>query len=542
MENKEEKVVLAASDKVVHFNLPEWDKAIADGLKKSPLYTLSSKQAVLKNSADMVMLDRSITTNGWDMVSICRVSALNAKIRADKSYPASIDEEDYAPISLKGDFDAWQVVTGGDGRNVKLNIPMANGYFHGANMGSGEIFDVTGVSVDVLVKLQYFPLVSKDKQMDPGDYNLSVKTDSDSKSDPIVAVINVDDPSGKIDPINLSILKGQFDMWLNKPENLAQFNTIFATVMINQMGEIPDEFKWLIPSYTSYAYTDLGDEESSIFGVLCMTNNADPSKLPNQLPAISLEAENNALFVLSREALVREQILPNLPLVFEGSTSEDFSVDDTGLIITAKNIKLDSVRYGLIDYYPELKDFEIAFDENFIMSTSKIDTEISPGIVCHTTIVTKQTLYMDYNDNGEKIMAYKELEEAQVTNDVEVAPGIIITEIILGIIGAVIALIAAAIGGLVAFIVVGIIVLLVVGAIAAIIHGIIAKVIADGIKKAMPSIDPMVKVAAGQVKWPFCCKEGLDLTDIVYAGSITFVGNLDIEEQFQLQNGRLICA
>ena len=41
-------------------------------------------------------------------------------------------------------------------------------------------------------------------------------------------------------------------------------------------------------------------------------------------------------------------------------------------------------------------------------------------------------------------MEYKKLEDDQVTNDVEVSPGIIITEIILGIIGAVIILIAAA--------------------------------------------------------------------------------------------------
>lgn len=542
MENKDEKIVLSSGDNVLNFKVPDWNKSMSDAIKDSPLYKLAAKPGKLQGESNMVMLEQSVTTNGWDTVSICRVSALNAKIIADKTYPDHMDIiEPGGAIALDGDFGPWQVVTGGDGKNVKIHIPFNMGNYKGINMGRGDAFDISNVSVDILVKLQYFPLVTGEV-MEDGDYTLTVSTDSPSPTEPIAAVINLTDPSGLIDDVNKSILKGEIEKWLNIPENLKSFDTLFATVMINNMGESSKDFAWLKSTYTSYAYTDHGTDESSIFGILCMTNNNPHDNLPNQLPAVSLKAENNALFVISREAFVKYQLLPALPEIFEGTSSSDYILDESGLVVNATNIQLDPVKVGLINYYPVATKFEIAFDDSYIQTTVDVDCEVSPGIVSKTTIISKQTLVMGYNDNHEKIMTYQNVGEPTTVNSVDVAVGIIITEAILGIIASIVTVVAGKIAGKIAAIVVGIIVAFIVATISIIIHVIIEKAIAEGIQAAIPSVEPMVKVAASQVKWPFCCEGGLDLTGILYSGSITLEGNLAIEEQFQIQNGRLICA
>ncbi|MFP3590074.1 TULIP family P47-like protein, partial [Paraburkholderia sp. SIMBA_055] len=71
--------------------------------------------------------------------------------------------------------------------------------------------------------------------------------------------------------IDQSVMRGVLEDWLNQPENLKKFDTLFSTVLINNMGKESEEFKWLRATSMSYAYTDKNSEESSIFGVLAMT-------------------------------------------------------------------------------------------------------------------------------------------------------------------------------------------------------------------------------------------------------------------------------
>jgi hypothetical protein len=55
----------------------------------------------------------------------------------------------------------------------------------------------------------------------------------------------------------------------------------------------------------------------------------------------------------------------------------------------------------------------------------------------------------------------------------------------------------------------------------------------------IPSIAPMVKVAANQEKWPFCEPNAFVLTDITYSGAIIFGGSLKLLEKFCIQERRL---
>ncbi len=543
MEKHEEKVLLSGINKKVEFNLPDWNEYAKKQIKNSKLYKNAFKSDNTLRETNKIMLAPTITTNGWDTVSICRVSALNSRIESEKTYPAEIHQKDIeSDLSLDGEFDPWQVVTGGDGKNVKINVPLKTGTFIGLPSGGTNEFDVSGCSVDILIKLQYFPL-NQDPVMPDGDYTLSVCTDSDSDKEPIAAVINLHVPDTcNLSKANKDLLKGQFDAWVNVPDNLAAFDTLFATIMINNMGEQSEDFKWLRSTTTSYAYTDLGTDDTSIFGILCMTNGNDRTGLPNQLPAISLKSDENALFIISREVYVKYQLLPALPKTFTENDPSDFSVDKTGLTVDAKNVKLQPVEANGGTYYPVATKFQMTFCDTYIETLSHIECDVIAGVTSETVVITRQLLVMGKNEKGEKIMTYEMLGDPEVSNSIKSDPGIIITDIILALIAAIIIGIATAICEPIVLAIVSIIVAIAVAVIDFTIRYIVETVMASNLQEGIPAIDPMVQIGSSQVKWPFCCEAGLDLTNIDYAGALIFEGNLNLAEEYQIQNGRLICA
>ncbi|WP_110946518.1 TULIP family P47-like protein [Pseudomonas bohemica] len=542
--SKESKVMLSGFAQPVSLRLDHLNETIRQTLRESPLYqnaevVYSSEEAlqVAQLLTDTSTLTSTVTTNGWDTVSICRVSALNQRIALEKTYPSNIDAV-LDSFSLKANFDAWSITTGGDGRNVKIRIPFGDGTYKGLN---GKTYQVAGMSAEVYVKLNYFPLPNPVSAAD-GKYDLQINTKATDPNDPIAAVIALNDPNNILPPIDPSIMRGVLENWLNKPENLKKFDTLFSTVVINNMGKDSEDFKWLRATSMSYAYTDKNTEESSIFGVLSMTNGRDATGLPNQLPAVLLAADNNANFLISREIFVKYQLLAALPFIFKDTTAANFTLDAAGTSITATDIKLDSVKYGAITYHPVAEKFDINFDESYIRTECKIRTDISPGIVAYTRIVTKQTLQLATNDKGEQVMVYAMVGDPDVQNTTDIATWIVVTEAILGAIAAVATAVAGGVGGKIMALIVGIIAAIVVAIVSIVIHVIIERVVAGGVTNNIPSIAPMVKVAANQVKWPFCEPDAFVLTDIAYSGAIIFGGALKLLEKFCIQERRLALA
>ncbi len=532
MSNQTDRALIAAADHPMTLQFPEINASAVQEIKNSSLYRGAS--AVRAESQDRLLLTDTVTTNGWDMVSICRVSALNARIKAEKSYPEALSYAVGDDYRVDGTFGPWQVIAGGDGRNIHLRLPMENGTFRA---GKDE-YSLKGVYVNINVRLSYFPIPDMVHAKD-GSYELKVRTTSQGDADPIASVYWVYDPSGKMDTIPCSILSALYAAWLNKPENLEKFNTLFSTVLINNMGDKSEDYKWLRATSISYAYTDKGSEDSSIFGVLCMTNDRSHEGLPNQLPALSLQRDDNAVFLINKQIFVKYQFVPALPYIFKDAKASDFKLDDAGTTITASNLKMDSVKYGAIEYHPVMQSMEITFDETYIRSQANIKTHISSGIDTYTTIVTKQTLALGVNSKGEQVMTYEMVGEPTVANETEVGVGIVITEIILGIIAAVVTGIAAAVASKVKTLIVGIIVAVVVAVIDIVIHVIIEKVVADGVLDNVPAITPMVKLATQQVKWPFCTENAFVLTDISYYGALVFEGNLRLAKGYSIVNNRL---
>ncbi|MEM1485580.1 TULIP family P47-like protein [Oscillospiraceae bacterium PP1C4] len=482
----------------------------------------SGKQLLVPSGNAPTKLASSIETNGWDTVFAVRAVDLNRAIERKKTYPADVsyhyaDEDDEVDISAS--FLPWAIVPGGDGSNINLKLPFQSGKITINN----KDHSIKGGIAVVQVKLAYFPEILQNAE--PGSYDLKVSPNSIDPSIPVVSIINYLDGETKLSNSSKGILKETISEWLTK--NMSLFNNVFSTVTLEKLSENAD-YKWLKSTHMSYAYTDTGSEESSIFGVLCMTNQRSATGLPRQIDAACLKSDEKASYVIKKELFARYQFLPALPFAFEGASPADFILNKEENGITAKNLKLSKVKYGAINYYPQVENFEVWLEQSYIRTQSRIRTNISPGIDSIVTIITYQTLHLTTKD-GKQYLEYTTARESEIIKKTEVAAGVIVVEVMADLILAIVAVVAGEfINTIVKKVIACIVIAIVAALISVIIHQIIASLVSGGVSDKVPPISPMAKLATSQILWPLCDPNDQDrftLKNVTYNGSIILCGD-----------------
>lgn len=277
-----------------------------------------------------------ISTNDWDTVSAMTYEALNAAIVAEKTSPASFSQDGSSGLigsyTVASDFSDWQLVEGGDGQNVWLNLPLSNGSAVFKQLNESYSFEGNAV---VEVKMEYLPQPPTE---DGNPQNLQVKTTSSDSDTPVVSVetislINPTDPSTPIDSTVVEIIEGALLEWLTA--NLQDFNQVFAVADLNVVLASDDpSLQWLKPTYVSYAVTDKGSLSSSVFGVLAMTRSNVTPPTSHQVSPDAIPEGCNGGFLLSQELFMNEIVLPGIYLMFPGSTPNDFVVNNDNSQVT----------------------------------------------------------------------------------------------------------------------------------------------------------------------------------------------------------------
>ncbi len=277
-----------------------------------------------------------ISTNDWDTVSALTYEALNSAIVAEKSSPASFSQGGSSgligPYTVSASFGDWQLVEGGDGQNVWMNLPMSGGSAVFSQLN--QTYDFEG-SATIEVKMNYIP------QPTTGNgtpQNLQVLTSSSDPTIPVVSMematlTNPDAPSVPLDPTVVEIIEGALIEWLTA--NLQDFNQVFAVADLNVVLASTDpSLQWLKPTYVSYAVTDKGTLDTSVFGVLAMTRPDVDAPTSHQISPDAIPAGCNGGFLLSQELFMNEIILPGIYLMFPGSTPNDFVVNNDNSQVT----------------------------------------------------------------------------------------------------------------------------------------------------------------------------------------------------------------
>ncbi|MDR1769627.1 MAG: TULIP family P47-like protein [Hungatella sp.] len=276
------------------FKMPQLDEKVKEAVFQPSLYT--DAQSVKEKELEEVRLSSPIVTNGWDAVSICRITVLNQVLRDKKIYPKDVEgtfADGATTYGLNAGFLPWQNDNGGGGKMADCQwrkwkkhpdfCCFERGSIKVKGANTGITYSVAGTSMKLPVKLGYCP--QPKPAADNGDYELKVKADSDSQEDPIVAIVSFTPPF-KLPFIINAVLQEILLSWFNLPEKLTKFNTLFSTVIINNIGKSED-FKWLQPIYMSYACTSLKDSSDGLFGVLCMVRGRDGTEnIPSIAPMV----------------------------------------------------------------------------------------------------------------------------------------------------------------------------------------------------------------------------------------------------------------
>lgn len=265
------------------------------------------------------------STNGWDTIYAVKFPAVNKAIVSQKSSPENfsnaMDDPDMGTTRLSGDFGDWQICMGGDGKNIRMNIPIAS---------SALIFlereNIYTEFIQATIELNLLWVSGQETATtDPAHKNLKI--------DPAntVSVIMLDTGANKISETQKSIYRSLLENWLKS--NVQEFQHVFAVIELNKQNA-EGGFQWIMPTDTLYAVIDVNDSlEDSIFGVLCMTENRTSPGV-HMISPYAIPSGCPSGFLISPERLLFNMILPGVKLLFSNATDADFKVTENGRGIT----------------------------------------------------------------------------------------------------------------------------------------------------------------------------------------------------------------
>jgi len=343
----------------------------------------------------------NVDTFGYDTVFAIRVGKVNKALEtalAKKQIPDTfnIAKGGLIPHKFSGSFDAWKINGGGSGDLVNMAIPFKNAVF---KAGDYDI-DFSGVSMIVQIKLT---LLNSPQQ--PSNPKEGVKKHLVMDLSPSVVTylrlegidkVKLPDDKDTRDQL-LDVVGSGLRNWV--VENAEKITYIFSKIQLNK--DLSEKgFEWLTPTSTTYAYTDtIGDtsKENGVIGLLNLTKNKDGSRLAQQISPNSIPDGKDAAFLISRDMVLTQILLPALPHAFKGVSESDFEFNPKMHKIRAKKamegkkVKDDKGK----EYTPSITSFEVTFISGGIQIDTKAEWTISWGITGHVITTTIYQFNLD---------------------------------------------------------------------------------------------------------------------------------------------------
>lgn len=322
----------------------------------------------------------SISTNGWDTVHALRFSEVNKAIVNAKSSSSSFEEhieDDDGHQVIAGQFAPWQLTTGGDGRNVRLILPIPEAIF--------EFRD----NRDNLRNVKATIEINLDWVQNAAQHDLK----NDVQNAP--TMISMDFGSNNIPPIRKALFQNLLTKWIQ--ENPQAFDHTFASVDINDAAN-QGSFAWIKPKNgkISYAVADHDKYttiENSVFAVLCMTSD-DPAPETHMVSASSIPDGVNAALLIRPKAVLKNMFLPNIYLVFDQAKAEDFDLSNDNMSISNnKEVSMGKQDMDGTIVAPKIDkgDYTLTIQDNKIVmhTIAKFDYKLGISIsIDHTTNYT----------------------------------------------------------------------------------------------------------------------------------------------------------
>jgi len=436
--------------------------------------------------------DSSVETYNWDTAFAIPVADVNQAIVDHHSSPRSFSNADaYAAVSA--DFGDWQITQGGDGKNVRLALPLSNISITIAETKKMLTFP-SGRAV-IEIKLHYLP--HTDPTADPADgqpYKLVVRDTSANSDDPVATLVE-STIEGNPGIVTKAIFDESLLNWCNN--NLGTFAHVFAVVNLNRMV---DQGAWgfVTPNYTSYAYLDGNTVDDSIFAVLCMTGDRTGEDISEQVSPNAIPNGSVAGFLISQRRTLYDLVRPAICQAYRGLTVDDINLSADGTTLTLKDgaqVTLTPVINDGQIYYPVLKQLSIEANGQILTLTSYTETPVATGITATCTATHWYQMGLGESNQGQTLV-FEQAQQPSIVHNIVQSQGSHVTEEIIEIVAAVALLLVLLTDGA-ALILGGLVIGLLIGA-----TQIIPAEIEKANKDDSPSIDLMLVNAVSPISWP----------------------------------------
>ncbi|TFZ34284.1 hypothetical protein EWW49_26020 [Pseudomonas syringae] len=384
------------------------------------------------------------STFGWDTVFGIHIREVNRAIIKAGSSPSAFKVDDVQDdVHVTGTFDPWQVTTGGDGDLIRLSIPISS-----MNLTVPMAAPYSGAATALVeVRLNFLPR----QTIDTAVHELRVRTDAVSQQFPVVSVLSVSYSQAPPEFTGLAALSALLDTWLNA--NLGDFEHVFATVDLNRTAD-KKQFQWLQPTSVAYAYSDATTPGDGVLGVLCMTQGRSATGLIQQLSTQVIPANLTAAFLISKERLLSNLVLPTMPQVFGGSNLADFSLaadgesistlSDAGIPFTVTTTKSDGSQDKTSSH---LQSLTITVEATELQMSAVTKSDVSPGIEAYCQTQNFLGVKLVDRPDGEQTLTFFEARPSIQNKWNTTSEGITIAEEVLGVIALVAMVVLAVVSG-----------------------------------------------------------------------------------------------
>ncbi|WP_323117740.1 TULIP family P47-like protein [Burkholderia alba] len=434
--------------------------------------------------------EQAVYTYGWDTVFSIPAKDVNQAIRNHHSSPKNFTI-DYPTFTVQADFEDWQICPGGDGKNVRLSLPMKNGKIHYTK--TNKEFSFNSGHAIVEIRLHYIPHTDNEEGNN-GQQHALVALNQVIDDVPVMSVVSLttDPPLATVS--NALTMKALSD-WGNA--NLGDFSHVFATVDLNRSVD-REQWGFVTPNYTSYAYLDHSSFDDSLFAVLTMTQDRTGDSISEEMSPLAIPRGSVAGFLISQARWLYDLVRPAVMQAYPGLTEKNFlmTADATQLYLTdGCSVALSPVQHGGVTYYPKLTQLKISSNGQILTLTSFTETEIVPGIIatCQSDHWYKITLG---NASAGQTILFQEAQKPSIVHEIHQTQGSHIAQIVIDVIAAIALIILTILTSGMALILGGLVIGLIVGA-----NHIVPALIEKANKDDSPAIDLLIANAVSPIRW-----------------------------------------
>jgi hypothetical protein len=434
----------------------------------------------------------AVYTYGWDTAFAIPVPEVNKAIVDHKSSPAGFSQPGNPPTyTVSGTFGDWQVCQGGDGKAVRMTLPLQE-----VNIAysSGGGFKCSGEAV-VEVELHYIPHTA-----------IAASTPG---SNPRALVVNPTAATPSLPPFSIiglsltptpgtvtgSLIRAALLDW--GTDHLSEFGHVFTVVDLNEMVD-KGQWGFVAPNYTSYAYLDGASLDHSTFAVLCMTGTRTGDSLTEQLSPAAIPSGQVAGFVISQARTLYDLVRPAVMQAYPGLNDQNFLMNEDATELYLQDgvsIKLEPIQQDGSTYYPVLTQLSVKSNGNILQLDSFTSTEVAAGITATCQSTHWYTVTLGTSGKGQTL-TFKESQPPSIVHAIHQSPGSILTQIIIALVAALALIILTVLTDGAALVVGGLIIGLILGA-DQIVPALIEKVNGDD----SPSIDLLLVNSVDPITW-----------------------------------------